>query len=229
MYGITVSRFTYYPPHVITIEHHIAYSHLGNKGGPFLCDTLSPPPVLHSHVGAFLHYGNRMRTLRLKEFMTSTFQRPTMNRLPTPDLGSMLNRLERSISHQNLRSKESRHYIFRFSGLIVMYVALIYRFTTLMTLQWLSRLVSVVTYYPHVKDFSIRSDLMGASNASHAFRLSIDLLYQYRGGTTGSLERLCFSFKCLDNLEVDCRRKQEAGAVNGSCDVRTRGHWKSGF
>ena len=92
-----------------------------------------------------------------------------------------------------------------------MYVALIYRFTTLMTLQWLSRLVSVVTCYPHVKDFSIRTDLMGASNASHALRLSIDLLYHYRGGTAGSLGRLCFSFKCLDNLEVDCRRKPDAG------------------
>ena len=52
---------------------------------------------------------------------------------------------------------------------------------------------------------------MGASNASHASQLSIDLLYQYRGGSTGSLERLFFSFKCLDNLEVDCRRKQDAG------------------
>jgi hypothetical protein len=85
-------------------------------------------------------------------------------------------------------------------------------------LQWLSRLVSVVTCYPHVKDFGIRADLMEASNASHAFQLSIDLLYQYRGGTAGTLERLYFSFNLLDNLEVDCRKKEEA--VGCEWDVR---------
>jgi hypothetical protein len=47
--------------------------------------------VLHSHIGAFLRPGHRVRTLKLKEFMPSTFERLTMNGLPAPDLGRMLN------------------------------------------------------------------------------------------------------------------------------------------
>ena len=47
--------------------------------------------VLHSYVGALLDCGHRVRPLRLKEFMASTFQRLTINGLPAPDLGSMLN------------------------------------------------------------------------------------------------------------------------------------------
>ena len=50
---------------------------------------------------------------------------------------------------------------------------------------------------------------MEASNASHAFQFSIDLLNHYQGGTAGTLERLCFSFKLLDDIEVDCRKKEE--------------------
>jgi len=46
--------------------------------------------VLHSHVGAFLRRGHRVRTLKLKEFMPSTFERLSMHGLPAPDLGSML-------------------------------------------------------------------------------------------------------------------------------------------
>ena len=52
--------------------------------------------VLHSHVGAFLHCGHRVRTLGLQEFKDSTFQRLTMNGLPAPDLGSMLNPIRAS-------------------------------------------------------------------------------------------------------------------------------------
>jgi len=59
---------------------------------------------------------------------------------------------------------------------------------------------------------------MEASNASDAFQLSFDLLYQYGGGTTGTLERLCFSFNLLDNLEVDCMKKEETGGCEW--DVR---------
>ena len=47
--------------------------------------------VLHSHVCAFLRRGHRVKTLKLKEFEPSTFQRLTMNGLPASDLGSMLN------------------------------------------------------------------------------------------------------------------------------------------
>jgi len=47
--------------------------------------------VLHSHVGAFLRRGHRVRTLKLKEFMPSTFEHMEMHGPPAPDLGSMLN------------------------------------------------------------------------------------------------------------------------------------------
>ncbi len=47
--------------------------------------------VLHSHVGAFLRSGHRVKTLKLKEFETSTLECLPMNGFPGPDLGSMLN------------------------------------------------------------------------------------------------------------------------------------------
>ena len=48
--------------------------------------------VLHSHVGAFLRRGHRVKTLKLKEFEPSTLERLPMNGLPisAPDLGSIL-------------------------------------------------------------------------------------------------------------------------------------------
>lgn len=51
---------------------------------------------------------------------------------------------------------------------------------------------------------------MEASDAMHAFQLSINLLHQCQDNTE-TLERLCFSFGFLDNLEIDCRKKREAG------------------
>ena len=86
MYGITVSRFTYYPPHVITTEHHIAYSHLGNKEGPFPCDALSPPPV----PGCPPFTCRCLLTLWPSNEDVEA-QGIHGHGLPAPDLGSMLN------------------------------------------------------------------------------------------------------------------------------------------
>jgi len=58
---------------------------------------------------------------------------------------------------------------------------------------------------------------METSSSEHAFQFSINLLYQYQGDT-GPLERLCFAFGFLESLEIDCRRKREAGVCEW--DVR---------
>ena len=68
-----------------------------------------------------------------------------------------------------------------------------------------------------MKDFSIKADMLETSSSTHVFQLSINLLYQYQGDT-GSLERVFFAFEFLDNLEIDCKKKREAGACEW--DVR---------
>ena len=90
-------------------------------------------------------------------------------------------------------------------------------FLMLIGLQWLARLLSIVTYYPHVKDFSIKAGMMETSSSTQAFQFSINLLYQYQGDT-GPLERVCFAFGLLDNLEIECIKKR--GAWDCEWDVR---------
>ena len=118
-----------------------------------------------------------------------------------------------------------------------MYVPLIFRSTMLKTLQWPSRLVSVVTCYPHVKYFSIKTDLMEASNAGPCVStldrrtVPVSRWYYWDFGTT--LERLWSDFASPLSVSITSRLilggSKTLEAVNGSCDVRTRGHWKSGF
>ena len=157
--------------------------------------------------------------------MASTFQRLTINGLPAPDLGSMLNPIRALNFARELT----------FKGITTLHISIlgisrdvIFRFTMLKTLQWPRRLISVDTCYPHVKYFSIRSDLMEASNASHAFQLST-----YCISIEVVLLELWSDFTSPSSVSITSRLtvggSQALETVNGSCDARTRGHWKSGF
>jgi hypothetical protein len=98
----------------------------------------------------------------------------------------------------------------------------------LTAIQWFIRLVSITTHYPHVKNFSIKADLIDRLSLRDAFQLSIDLLHQYQGDS-GVTERLYFTFTFLDDLEIDCRRKREVGACEWDVRSQIPGCLSSGF
>ena len=168
--------------------------------------------ALHFHVAAFLRSNHRVKTLKLREFKSTTFQFIPMSGPPYwgPDLATML-----APALEFTHGLEST-----FEGITSLHISTYgltcnvrasHPYVLMLTAsQWLTRLFSIVAYYPHVKDFSIKACMMETSGSTHAFQFSINLLHQYQGDT-GALERVCFAFEFLDNLEIECRRKREPG------------------
>ena len=59
--------------------------------------------------------------------------------------------------------------------------------------------------------------MMETLSSAHAFQYSINLLHQYQFDA-GLLERVSFAFGFLDDLEIECMKKRDAGGCEW--DVR---------